>query len=125
MTLRIRECAMASFYARLCNWTRRTTKPFGKLLFDPSQGKAGKPDAGGGLIYRLRHWPLLPDAYKTADVYRMLSVMSNRLVNRSWIQAHSKLPAEQLDRLLQRLVDKGAVDVIDASKFMPAAKHGG
>ncbi|HEX9718748.1 MAG TPA: hypothetical protein VGA59_03380, partial [Ramlibacter sp.] len=54
-------------------------------------------------------------------VFRALSVMSTRPINRHWILAHSKLRAEQVDKLLQRLVEEGAVEVIDGSKFAVGA----
>lgn len=123
MSFRDQGIRLASVYDTFCNWSRRTT-PFGELLFNSSLRQDRGPDADDGLIYRLKHWPSLPDSYKTANVYRVLSLMSNRRVNRNWIQVHSKLPAEQLDRLLRRLVDNGALEVIDASKFPPAAKQG-
>jgi hypothetical protein len=44
-------------------------------------------------------------------------MMSTRPINRGWILSHSKLRAEQVDRLLQRLVGEGAVEVIDGAKF--------
>ena len=37
------------------------------------------------LIFRLRAWPRLPEDGRTAEVYRMLSVMSNQPVNRHWL----------------------------------------
>lgn len=74
-------------------------------------------DSGGGLIYRLKYWPELPAASKTANIFRTLSVMSHRPVNRAWILATSKLRASQVDRLLKSLIDKGAIEVIDSSKY--------
>ncbi len=72
---------------------------------------------GDGLIYRLRHWPELPAASKTAGIFRTLSVMSHRPVNRHWILATSRLRPREVDRLLKHLIDEGAVEVIDGSKF--------
>lgn len=38
-----------------------------------------------GLIYKLKHWPELPAASRTADVFRASSMMSNRTaLGRSW-----------------------------------------
>jgi hypothetical protein len=98
------------------SWARERTTFFAELRFVPSERSPVKHE-GDGLIYRLRHWPELPAANKTADVLRTLSVMSNQPVNRHWLLGHSKLPARQLDQLLQWLVNEGAVDVIDASKY--------
>ncbi|MDB5947128.1 MAG: hypothetical protein JWQ33_2154 [Ramlibacter sp.] len=77
------------------------------------------PDTGESLIYRLRHWPQIPSASKTADIYRTLSVMSNRPVNRRWILNNSSLDARAVDHLLRRLVEQGAVEVIDARGYGP------
>ena len=75
------------------------------------------PAAGPNLIYRLKAWPQLPESGRTADVYRMLSVMSNRPVNRNWILARSRMTVQQLDDLLRHLVHAGAVEVIDPARF--------
>ena len=106
---------MPSVYDSLYNWAKRTTTSFADLRVAAAQ--QDEPEQGDGLIYRLRHWPDLPHLSRTADVFRALSVMSHRPVNRHWILANSKLQARQVDRLLQQLVDEGAVDVIDGSKF--------
>jgi hypothetical protein len=71
----------------------------------------------GDLIFRLRAWPRLPEDGRTAEVYRMLSVMSNQPVNRHWLLTRFALAPQQLDALLQQLVDTGAVEVIDPKQF--------
>lgn len=110
---------MPSVYDTLYNWARKTTTSFAELRFVASQRDDSQHDADG-LIYRLRHWPDLPSSIKTAGVLRTLSVMSSRPVNRHWILSQSRLRPDQVDRLLQRLVDDEAVEVIDASKYRPA-----
>ncbi|MDQ6880511.1 MAG: hypothetical protein M3150_00210 [Pseudomonadota bacterium] len=70
------------------------------------------------LIYRLRHWPRIPSA-STLDIYRTLSVMSQRPVNRRWILNNSSLDGRAVDRLLRRLVEQDAVHVIDARGYGP------
>lgn len=107
---------MASAYGTLYNWARKTTTSMVESRFGASQGEDMEKD-GDGLIYRLKHWPELPGHNRTADVFRALSVMSTRPVNRRWILANSKLRAEQVDQLLSRLVNEGAVEVVDGSKF--------
>lgn len=77
----------------------------------PAQGPAAE------LIYRLKAWPQLPESGRTAEVYRIISVMSSRPVNRAWILANSRLDAHQLDLLLERLAADGSVEVIDPSRF--------
>lgn len=111
---------MPSVYDTLYNWARRTTTSFAELRFVISQRDELQP--AGGLIYRLKHWPDLPRHHRTADVFRALSVMSNRPVNRHWILAHSRLHEDQLDSLLQRLVREGAVEAIDAGNFPQAGR---
>jgi hypothetical protein len=110
---------MSSVYDTLCEWARKTTTSFADLRFMPSQ-RDDLDNVGDGLIYRLKHWPDLPSASRTADVLRALSVMSNRPVNRQWILSNSKLRVQDVDRLLARLVAQDAVEVVDGSKF-PAA----
>lgn len=109
---------MPSVIDTLYHWARKTTTSIGELRFLPSQRDDMEND-GDGLIYRLKHWPELPSHNRTADVFRALSVMSTRPINRQWILAHSKLRAAQVDQLLRRLIDEGAVEVIDQSKFAP------
>lgn len=109
---------MPSVYDTLYNWARRTTTSFAELRFMPSQ-RDGMDIEDDGLIYRLKQWPDLPPSSRTADVYRALSVMSHRPVNRHWILAHSKLQAPQVDQLLQRLVAENAVEVIDRTRYGP------
>ncbi|MBA3773573.1 MAG: hypothetical protein H0X13_14115 [Ramlibacter sp.] len=111
---------MPSVYDTLYRWARRTTTSFAELRFLPSE-RSPVEHPSDGLIYRLRHWPELPDSSRTADVYRALSMMSTQPINRHWIVSHSKLDGRQVDRLLQGLVDDGAVEVIDASKYRAGA----
>lgn len=106
---------MPSVYDTLYSWARKTSTSFAELRFVASERPA--EHESNGLIYRLKHWPDLPAASRTADVFRALSVMSNRPVNRNWILTHSKLRTQQVDRLLQRLVEEGAVEVIDPSRY--------
>lgn len=107
---------MSAVYDTICNWARKTTTSFVELRSVLSE-RDETEEQDGGLIYRLKHWPELPAASRTADVFRALSVMSNRPVNRHWILTHSRLQAQQVDRLLQRLVDDDCVDVIDSGKY--------
>lgn len=107
---------MPSVYDTLYRWARRTTTSFAELRFVPSERHAIDHD-DDGLIYRLKHWPDLPTATRTAGVLRALSVMSNRPVNRHWILANSRLQAHDVDRLLARLVEQDAVEVIDGSRY--------
>jgi hypothetical protein len=65
----------------------------------------------------LRAWPRLPEDGRTAEVYRMLSVMSNRPVNRQWLLGRFTLAPQQLDSLLQHLVADCSVEVIDPARF--------
>jgi hypothetical protein len=109
---------MPSVYDTLYSWARKRTTSFAELCFVASERGRVEHEVDSQ-IYRLRHWPDLPTVNRTADVFRALSVMSNRPVNRNWLLSHSKLPARQVDQLLQRLVHEGAVEVIDTSKYGP------
>jgi len=109
---------MSAVTATLAAWARRTRTSFGPLVWLASRpATEAANDAADGLVYRLRHWPELPSAARTADVLRLLSVMSHRPVNRRWMIAHSRLEATRIDTLLQRLVARGEVEVIDPSHF--------
>jgi hypothetical protein len=112
---------MPSVYDALRNWARKTSTSMGELRFVASQ-RDDMENEGDGLIYKLKYWPKLPSHSRTADVFRALSVMSQRPINRGWIVAHStKMRPAQIDELLQHLIDEGAVEVIDASKYATGA----
>jgi hypothetical protein len=93
--------------------TRSTANPF--LSTRPVSGSARL--ARADLIFRLKAWPQLPGSDRTAEVYRMLSVMSSQPVNRQWLLARCHLAPRQLDDLLLRLQDEGALEVIDPRHF--------
>jgi hypothetical protein len=83
-----------------------------------------RADSGGNfgahLIFRLKAWPSLPEAGRTAEIYRMLSVMSSQPVNRQWLLSRCTMAPGQLDALLMKLMDEGALEVIDPSGFSPS-----
>jgi hypothetical protein len=108
---------MSTVYDSFFNWAKKTTTSFAELRLISSTRKEADPH-GDGLIYRLKHWPELPDTRRTADVFRALSVMSHRPVNRHWFVTHSKLPAREVDQLLAHLVREDAVEVIDGGKYL-------
>jgi hypothetical protein len=107
-------------YEALCGLARRTGTSFFSELRADSTLRSEAPEAADGLIYRLREWPTLPSSQRTADVLRLLSLMSNRPVNRSWMVNHTSVAPERLDRLLERLVADGSLEVIDSSRFAAA-----
>ena len=112
---------MPSVYDAVCNWARKTSTSIGELRFVASQRDDMEND-GDGLIYKLKYWPKLPSHSRTADVFRALSVMSQRPVNRHWLVAHAtKMRPAQIDQLLRHLIEEGAVEVIDGSKYAAAA----
>lgn len=82
-----------------------------------SVGRAG---LGSHLIFRLKAWPSLPEAGRTAEIYRMLSVMSSQPVNRPWLLSRCTMPPRELDALLLKLMADGALEVIDPSGFSPS-----
>jgi hypothetical protein len=102
-------------------WTHKPARIFSAFRsgLAPSTPATPVDDTGETLIYRLRYWPQIPSLSKTADIYRTLSVMSNRPVNRRWILNNSSLDARAVDHLLRRLVEQDAVEVIDARRYRP------
>jgi hypothetical protein len=88
-----------------------------RLLVLPRGGSRARASLGAHLIYRLKAWPSLPEAGRTAEIYRMLSVMSSQPVNRQWLLSRCTMAPRQLDALLSRLMDEGALEVIDPSGF--------
>lgn len=79
----------------------------------PASGHRLRP----GLIFRLKAWPQLPEDGRTAEVYRILSVMSSQPVNRQWLLTRCRMAPRELDALMLKLVAEGAVEVIDPSRF--------
>ena len=85
---------------------------------DPPPGPA---DSGTGtsteLIFRLRSWPALQPEARTAEVYRLLCILSVQPLTRPWIYKNSPLTQRELDVLITRLVDSGNLEVIDPGSF--------
>ena len=111
--------AFSSAYDTLYRWARTATSSIRDSRFLPSAIEDAHED-GEALVYRLRQWPDLAPAHRTAPVYRALSLMSTRPVNRNWFVKHSRMKAQQIDRLLGTLLAQGAVEVVDASAFRAA-----
>jgi hypothetical protein len=80
---------------------------------------------GADLIYRLKAWPQLPEAGRTAEIYRMLSVMSSRPVNRQWVLTRTRMERHQLEELLHQWVREGAIEVIDPARFAGSTARAG
>jgi len=95
-----------------------------RRLFALRRGNCGASSSlGAHLIYRLKAWPRLPEAGRTAEIYRMLSVMSSQPVNRQWLLSRCTMAPGQLDALLLKLMDDGVLEVIDPSGFSPSHGH--
>jgi hypothetical protein len=107
---------MGSAYDTLFKWARRTTTSFAELSFLSSLHDDPE-ESCDKLVYRLKQWPHLPPRHRTAEVYRALSLMSNRPVNRSWFLRHSRMKAKVLDALIDGLVAQGAVEIINVSAY--------
>jgi len=107
---------LPTVYHLLSKWARRTSA-FAESMISGFGPEEPEPMTGGSMIYRLRSWPELPQQQRTAKIYRMLSVMSSRPVNRAWILASSGMAPRQLDGLLAGLVAQGVVEAIDPSGF--------
>jgi hypothetical protein len=111
---------MRRLYDTLSAWARRTSAFTELLASRPAPVDAAQPMQPGEQIYRLKHWPQLPESQKSADIYRTLSVMSSRPINRRWILSSSRMSATEVDNLLQRLIAQDAVEVIDTARFEPS-----
>ncbi len=113
---------MSRLYANLHQWIRKTTSSFAQLCETPQDTVLDGAADCRGLIYKLREWPDLPEGWHTAPVFRALSVMSQRPVNRHWLIASQGLAPAHADALILHLMAENAVDVIDTAAF-PAARH--
>lgn len=111
---------MTGLYLSLHQWIRKTTSSFAQLCVTPQDTVLDDAAERRGLIYKLREWPALPEAWHTAPVFRALSVMSQRPVNRQWLVARQGMDAAQADALIHYLVTHDLVDIVDASGFAPA-----
>lgn len=100
---------------------RRLLGAAGRRAFALSRPSGDESVPGADLIYRLKSWPSLPEAGRTLDVYRMLSVMSSRPVNGQWIHARVRMEPQQLEALLRQWVREGALEVIDPARFARSA----
>lgn len=95
---------------------RRKKAP--RHAFPSTRPAAGEPRVTGhDLIFRLRAWPQLPESGRTAEIYRMLSVMSSQPVSRKWLVERVRMAPQQLDDLLVQMVREGAIEVIDPARF--------
>ena len=94
---------------------RRMFGPRGTGSF--AETRPARKVPGGDLIYRLKAWPVETEPGRTAEIYRMLSVMSSRPVNRQWVLTRTRMDRSQLEALLRKWVAEGAIEVIDPSRF--------
>jgi hypothetical protein len=85
--------------------------------FQMTRPVRGPRSRAGDLIFRLKAWPQLSDTSRTAEIYRILSVMSSQPVSRQWLQARCTMPVQELDKLLRDLAAQGALEVIDPARF--------
>lgn len=113
---------MTRLYNSLHQWLRKTTSSFALLCATPQDTVLDDTAGCRGLIYRLREWPaVLPEAWHTAPVFRALSVMSQRPVNRHWLVARQGMAPALADALIDYLIAHHAVDIVDATAFEPAS----
>jgi hypothetical protein len=73
------------------------------------------------LIYRLRGWPDLPQRFRRAGVYQLLSTMTVRAVNRRWMQWKAQLSAEQVEDLIREVERQG---LLHATMLRPRSVGG-
>jgi hypothetical protein len=101
-------------FCRVLGFGRR--RPAYASSFGPTR-PAGGQRLAGNVIFRMKAWPQLPESGRTAEIYRVLSVMSSQPVNRQWLLARCTMAPRDLDELLLKLVRDGALEVIDPSRF--------
>lgn len=77
---------------------------------------------GPALAYRLRAWPELQEAQRTAPVYRLLSVMTVRAVTRQWMLQQSRLPEARIDALISQLAQSGELVCTELRSTAPARR---
>jgi hypothetical protein len=111
---------MSPLYRQLNLWMRKTASSFAPLLVAPDDALPATASATEGRVYRLRQWPALPSHWRTARIYRVLAVMSQRPVNRHWLVARQGMAPSQTDALISYLVTQDAVDIVDVTAFAPA-----
>lgn len=118
-------CHMHRATEQFLRWTRRLMGRADKL--SPNEREEAP-------IYFLSGWPELPGRFRTAAVYRVLSTMSVRAVNRHWVASQTYLKDEQLEALLQHLRDQqvlqtqcsqqpGASQRIGEAREWPESSH--
>jgi len=69
------------------------------------------------LVYRLRRWPDLPTTLRKASVYRALSVMSQRPVNRGWLARQAGMEQANIEELMHVLATQDALLVLDTAEY--------
>ena len=111
-----------SMFQTITEWAKRTSSSFGgsrpQLLESAfHETVIDEPDVPGDLIYRLKHWPELPGNLRTAEMLRLVSLMSSRPLRRSWILDRTRMDERRLDLLLKRLTAQKALDVLDPSRL--------
>ncbi len=111
-----------SMFQTITEWAKRTSSSFGgsrpQLLESAfPETVIDEPDLPGDLIYRLKHWPELPGNLRTAEMLRLVSLMSSRPLRRSWILDRTRMDERRLDLLLKRLTAQKALDVLDPSRL--------
>ena len=112
----------------ITEWARRTGSSFGgsRPQFLESAFPATvtlEPDPQSDLVYRLKHWPELPPALRTAEVLRLVSLLSSRPVRRSWILSCTRLDEQRLSVLIKCLSAQQALDVLDPSCLPERPAH--
>lgn len=91
---------------RLRFWTSQRISGFAGLDIEEAADTEPMWD-GIGFAYRLHDWPILRPSYKTAPIYRALSIMSTRPVSVAWFSRRSGLPMDQAQDVVNWLVSQG------------------
>ncbi|TFZ01352.1 hypothetical protein [Ramlibacter rhizophilus] len=103
---------MNSAFDTLQLWARKACHSAGLAVRkEPAREPAALPRES--VAYRLRAWPTLPPSQCNARVWRLMSTMSVRPVDRGWMLEQSRLAPEELDALIDTLRRDRVVEVIE------------
>lgn len=67
------------------------------------------PTAKPEMLYQLKHWVFLSDAFSSPAFVRVLAAMSRKAVSRAWMESKGGLQIAQVDSLLRELNVLGAL----------------
>ena len=95
---------------------RHETRP--EMRPEPAPSARGSLD--GRHAYRLKHWPQIPERFRTARVLGACSRMSLGPVTANWLLDAMGLAPAAASQLMSELIAQDAIDCIDLGPRTPA-----